>query len=157
MSTKRPRTPTRSSSSSSSSVSPSHPATKSARAQLSPGSGGHKASLQCTLPPTCNPPRNHPTLIASTKDLESHYAMYHAHVCEALGCGGVFPDARLLELVSFKIENQYYPSITLYYWCPHAGGGRIITLISCLSLRRTIFKIVHLTRHCSCAAPNGMS
>ncbi|KAF7985786.1 hypothetical protein HWV62_413 [Athelia sp. TMB] len=98
MSSKRPRTPTRSSSSDDSSHSPSHHASKSTRTHLSPGSGGHKAGLQCTLPPTCNPPRNHPTLIASTKDLEAHYARYHAHVCESPACGCVFPDARLLDL-----------------------------------------------------------
>ncbi|KAI0333898.1 hypothetical protein GY45DRAFT_1210516, partial [Cubamyces sp. BRFM 1775] len=53
--------------------------------------------ILCTLPPTCNPP-NRPTHLAGTRDLEAHYAMYHAHVCEEKGCGCVFPDARLLEL-----------------------------------------------------------
>ena len=53
--------------------------------------------LLCTLPPTCN---RHPTPIADTNDLERHYATYHAHVCGVKGCGCVFPDGRLLELVS---------------------------------------------------------
>ena len=134
MSSKRPRTPTRSSSSDDSSNSPSHPASKSTRTHLSPGSGGHKAGLQCTLPPTCNPPRNHPTLIASTKDLEAHYARYHAHVCESPACGCVFPDARLLDLVSPKIENRPKSSI------PGVSG-----LLGC---RRFEFTISHL-----CARP----
>ncbi|KAJ6607008.1 hypothetical protein B0H10DRAFT_2308381, partial [Mycena sp. CBHHK59/15] len=33
-----------------------------------------------------------------SKDLETHYATYHAHVCEERGCNCVFPDARLLEI-----------------------------------------------------------
>lgn len=53
--------------------------------------------LLCTLPPTCH---RHATSIADTNDLERHYATYHAHVCVVKGCGCVFPDARLLELVS---------------------------------------------------------
>ena len=53
--------------------------------------------LLCTLPPTCH---RHPTPIADTNDLERHYATYHAHVCGVKGCGCVFPDGRLLELVS---------------------------------------------------------
>lgn len=56
--------------------------------------------LLCTLPPTCNPPHNRPTPIANSRDLEAHYGKYHAQVCEQKGCGFVFPDARLLELVS---------------------------------------------------------
>ncbi|KAF8892157.1 hypothetical protein BD779DRAFT_1410216, partial [Infundibulicybe gibba] len=51
--------------------------------------------LLCTLPPTCN---HRATPIASTRDLETHYATYHAHVCEEGSCGCVFPDERLLEL-----------------------------------------------------------
>ena len=57
----------------------------------------HPVLLQCTLPPTCT---RRPTPLANTKELESHYATCHAHVCEQNGCGCVFPDARLLELVS---------------------------------------------------------
>ena len=53
--------------------------------------------LLCTLPPTCH---RHPTPIADTNELERHYATYHAHVCGVKGCGCVFPDGRLLELVS---------------------------------------------------------
>ncbi|KAI0339750.1 hypothetical protein BDW22DRAFT_1400046 [Trametopsis cervina] len=53
--------------------------------------------LLCTLPPTCNPP-NRPTPLLNSKELESHYATYHAHVCEEGDCGCVFPDAKLLEL-----------------------------------------------------------
>ena len=53
--------------------------------------------LLCTLPPTCH---RQPTPIADTNDLERHYATYHAHVCGVKGCGCVFPDGRLLELVS---------------------------------------------------------
>lgn len=59
----------------------------------------HDRALLCTLPPTCNPPLNKPTPIADSRDLEIHYGKYHAHVCEQRGCGCVFPDARLLELV----------------------------------------------------------
>ncbi|KAF9525944.1 hypothetical protein CPB83DRAFT_858661 [Crepidotus variabilis] len=51
--------------------------------------------ILCNLPPTCN---RRPTPISSSNDLERHYAMYHAHVCEVKGCGCVFPEARLLEL-----------------------------------------------------------
>ncbi|KAG8221114.1 hypothetical protein J3R82DRAFT_2641, partial [Butyriboletus roseoflavus] len=60
-------------------------------------------ALLCTLPPTCNPPLNNPTPIADSRDLEIHYGKYHAHVCEQRGCGCVFPDARLLELVRMLI------------------------------------------------------
>ncbi|XP_006461735.1 hypothetical protein AGABI2DRAFT_193132 [Agaricus bisporus var. bisporus H97] len=62
------------------------------------GAGGDKQQqrpILCTLPPTCN--RQHTTL-ANSKDLERHYATYHAHVCESPGCGCVFPEAKLLEL-----------------------------------------------------------
>lgn len=61
--------------------------------ESAPGVAAHP--LLCTLPPTCN---HRPTPIANTRDLETHYATYHAHVCEESGCGSVFPDARLLEL-----------------------------------------------------------
>ncbi|RPD77117.1 hypothetical protein L226DRAFT_559242 [Lentinus tigrinus ALCF2SS1-7] len=65
-------------------------------ADPSPSSAG-PSYLLCTLPPTCHPP-NRPTELSGTRELEQHYAMYHAHVCEENGCGCVFPDARLLEL-----------------------------------------------------------
>ena len=58
--------------------------------------------LLCTLPPTCNPPRHQGTPLAGTAEMEAHYATYHAHVCGVAGCGCVFPDARLLELVRGK-------------------------------------------------------
>lgn len=57
--------------------------------------------LLCTLPPTCNPPHNKPTRLANTIALEAHYAKYHAHVCEERGCGAVFPEGRMLDLVRF--------------------------------------------------------
>jgi len=50
----------------------------------------------CTLPPTCN--KGAGTPLAGARELESHYAKYHAHVCAVPGCECVFPDARLLEL-----------------------------------------------------------
>lgn len=59
--------------------------------------------LLCTLPPTCH---RHPTPIADTNDLERHYATYHAHVCGVKGCGCVFPDGRLLELVSWLVNSM---------------------------------------------------
>ncbi|KAK0188542.1 hypothetical protein F5146DRAFT_1055661 [Armillaria mellea] len=65
---------------------PTHKALRTAGA-------GHP--LLCTLPPTCS---HTPTPIANSKDLETHYATYHAHVCEERGCSCVFPEARLLEL-----------------------------------------------------------
>ena len=61
------------------------------------GHGGHP--LVCNLPPTCDPPKNKPTPLADTKELEAHYAKYHAHVCSEKRCRAVFPDERLLELV----------------------------------------------------------
>ena len=61
------------------------------------GGAGRWHPLLCTLPPTC---AHRPTPLANTKELESHYATCHAHVCEQKGCGCVFPEARLLELVS---------------------------------------------------------
>lgn len=108
----RPLTPRRSSTSTSnsnSSTSPSpsssvsSPETKIARSSTSPGishSGDQGVKEQrpilCTLPPTCN---RHPITLANSRELERHYATYHAHVCEYSGCGCVFPEARLLELV----------------------------------------------------------
>jgi hypothetical protein len=65
--------------------------------------------LLCTLPPTCHPP-NQPTPLSDTRALEAHYATHHAHVCSSPGCGCVFPDSRLLELV-----RQY---ICLWYRSP---------------------------------------
>jgi len=64
-------------------------------ARLPPSNSGHR--LICTLPPTCSPP-NHPYHLQDPRDLESHYALYHAHVCEVRGCNAVFPEERFLEL-----------------------------------------------------------
>jgi hypothetical protein len=85
-----------------------HPPTKATR--MSPEVDDDDESnppLLCTLPPTCNPPHNRPTSLASTKDLESHYSNFHAHVCEERGCKCVFPEARLLELVSFIFNFHF--------------------------------------------------
>ena len=96
-----------------SSSQPSSPTIKAARTSATPPPHGPSTSataggttsgpILCTLPPTCNPPHR-PTTLADTRDLEAHYARYHAHVCEQRGCGCVFPDARLLELVSVVIS-----------------------------------------------------
>ncbi|KAH0583057.1 hypothetical protein H2248_010945 [Termitomyces sp. 'cryptogamus'] len=80
---------------SSSSTETQHP-TKSSRTisgQAESEGGNHP--LLCTLPPTCN---HKPTPLANSRELEAHYATYHAHVCEQHGCGAVFPEVRLLEL-----------------------------------------------------------
>ncbi|KAJ8473736.1 hypothetical protein ONZ51_g7670 [Trametes cubensis] len=65
------------------------PTLKAARTSATPPPGAGEPStssghILCTLPPTCNPP-NRPTHLAGTRDLEAHYAMYHAHVCEEKG------------------------------------------------------------------------
>ncbi|KAI0738710.1 hypothetical protein C8Q80DRAFT_1242130 [Daedaleopsis nitida] len=98
---KRARSPAIVSPSSSTSSSPTLKAARTsatppphASGEPSTSSSGH---ILCTLPPTCNPPHR-PTTLSGTRELEAHYAMYHAHVCEQKGCGCVFPDARLLEL-----------------------------------------------------------
>ncbi|RDB18448.1 hypothetical protein Hypma_000192 [Hypsizygus marmoreus] len=91
---KRHRAPSQTSSSSSTSTEgPQHLSKASRTTPVASDANGHP--LLCTLPPTCN---HRPTPLASTRDLETHYATYHAHVCEQHGCGAVFPDARLLEL-----------------------------------------------------------
>ncbi|KAJ6580987.1 hypothetical protein B0H19DRAFT_1113165 [Mycena capillaripes] len=92
MSFKRHRAQSEASSSSSTSVT-AEPSSKAQRTAPAASSTVHP--LLCTLPPTCN---HHPTPIANSKDLETHYATYHAHVCEETGCDCVFPDARLLEI-----------------------------------------------------------
>ncbi|KAL6301715.1 hypothetical protein BKA93DRAFT_930139 [Sparassis latifolia] len=97
MSVKRARTPSQLSEiffESSPSTGSASPTPKAARTSLPSSS----RQLLCTLPPTCNPPKNRPTPLAGSAALEAHYATYHAHVCEEHGCGCVFPDARLLEL-----------------------------------------------------------
>ncbi|KAG7445112.1 uncharacterized protein BT62DRAFT_1077315 [Guyanagaster necrorhizus] len=88
MSLKRPRT----------SVSPTVSPSSSPEPEPAPKAlhtAGASHPLLCTLPPTCN---HNPTSIANSKDLETHYATYHAHVCEEKACSCVFPEARLLEL-----------------------------------------------------------
>ncbi|KAJ7035589.1 hypothetical protein C8F04DRAFT_1097768 [Mycena alexandri] len=92
MSFKRHRSQSEASSSSSTSVT-AHPTSKAQRTTDASTSTVHP--LLCTLPPTCN---HQPTPIANPKDLETHYATYHAHVCEEPNCDCVFPDARLLEI-----------------------------------------------------------
>ena len=56
--------------------------------------------ILCNLPPTC---QSRPTPIPNTMELERHYAMFHAHVCQFDRCGCVFPEERFLELVSFYL------------------------------------------------------
>ncbi|KAG5653613.1 hypothetical protein H0H81_011985 [Sphagnurus paluster] len=93
---KRHRAPSHTSSSSSTSTAEAqHPSKASRTISGQPGSAATGNRLLCTLPPTCN---HRPTPLANTRDLETHYATYHAHVCEQGGCGAVFPDARLLDL-----------------------------------------------------------
>lgn len=114
-SAKRPRTPSRTQSGNISSPEAHAPLHKASRTSGSPGAGfritkedddstehnpqGGHHPLLCTLPPTCN---RKPTPILDSRDLETHYAKYHAHVCEEKGCGSVFPDERLLELVGLN-------------------------------------------------------
>lgn len=109
---KRARSPQRHDDSPSPSPTPS-PTFKAARTSATPPPGAGEPStsshILCTLPPTCNPP-NRPTSLEDTRDLEAHYAMYHAHVCEDVGCGCVFPDERLLELVSAIVLSPPSPS-----------------------------------------------
>ena len=105
MAAKRPRTP-----SSSSSLLPTldaaspDPPPKASRIHPSETDGSSTQSevvghpILCNLPPTCH---HKPTPIPNTNELERHYALYHAHVCGVEDCGSVFPEARLLELVSF--------------------------------------------------------
>ncbi|KAK7031605.1 hypothetical protein R3P38DRAFT_2924690 [Favolaschia claudopus] len=93
MSFKRHRAQSEASSSSSTSLNNTEPTLKAQRtAQISSSAN---PPFLCTLPPTCH---QQPTPIGSSNDLESHYATYHAHVCEQPSCSCVFPDARLLEL-----------------------------------------------------------
>ncbi|KAG5643353.1 hypothetical protein DXG03_001035 [Asterophora parasitica] len=107
---KRHRAPSHTSSSSSTSTgdlqhpskaSRTIPTTPSAASDSTESSSSGK-QLLCTLPPTCN---HRATPLGSTRDLETHYATYHAHVCEQGGCGAVFPDARLLELFACHLST----------------------------------------------------
>lgn len=63
-----------------------------------PTSGTEGEVIHCTLPPTCNPP-NKPTALIGVEELESHYSMYHAFVCNAEGCHAVFDREHYLNLV----------------------------------------------------------
>jgi len=104
MSAKRPRSSTASDTSTPPTVTASPPP-KAYRTSTSPqldtdsqtttNSNTVSHPLLCTLPPTC---QRRPTPIENAKDLETHYAKYHAHVCEQPGCACVFPEPRLLEL-----------------------------------------------------------
>lgn len=76
------------------------PSGSTANGHQSTTTSGASVPLLCTLPPTCN---HKPAPIANTAELERHYAKYHAHVCEDQNCGCVFPEARLLALVSCAV------------------------------------------------------
>jgi hypothetical protein len=119
MSSKRPRDRARSSTSTSASSTTTTSDTRfnghTAKAARSDPYTNASASLDtdalpllCTLPPTCNPPHGRPTPLANSAELETHYAKFHAHVCEWERCGCVFPEGRLLELVSPE---------TKFRWC----------------------------------------
>jgi hypothetical protein len=81
--------------------------------RVSPHSSSTQRPLLCSLPPTCN---HRPTPIANTKELEFHYAKCHAHVCEIMGCGCVFPDARLLELVCSASILCFLCSLKVFFF-----------------------------------------
>ncbi|KAG6885342.1 hypothetical protein C0993_002971 [Termitomyces sp. T159_Od127] len=76
--------------------------TKSSRTVTGQAGLENSHPLVCTLPPTCN---HKPTPLANSRELEAHYATYHAHVCEQHGCGTVFPEARLLELFACHLAS----------------------------------------------------
>ncbi|KZV70865.1 hypothetical protein PENSPDRAFT_752244 [Peniophora sp. CONT] len=76
------------------SASPSSPLSPSHKSQRIASSDARE--LVCSLPPTCS--RNGGTRLQGTRELEAHYAKFHAHVCSAPGCECIFPEARLLEL-----------------------------------------------------------
>jgi hypothetical protein len=102
-----PRSIDGTSTSSGSTIKPANPSTGGSTNATQPAT---RHPLLCTLPPTCH---RHPTPIADTNDLERHYATYHAHVCGVKGCGCVFPDERLLELVS-GLSNIYLSFLFFY-------------------------------------------
>ncbi|TFK29607.1 hypothetical protein FA15DRAFT_731736 [Coprinopsis marcescibilis] len=156
-STKRHRT----SSHSSESISPetsrnSVPPSKSTRISASPPPDSSQANsdttnqtttshpLICSLPPTCN---RRPTPLANSKELESHYAKYHAHVCEQPGCGCVFPEAKLLEL--HQTEN-HDPLAALR----KERGEKIASAFLCSPWR---FPLTTLTPQFACHLPSCTS
>ncbi len=53
-------------------------------------------ALTCSLPPTCS---SSPVQFDTLEALESHHSKCHAWICGSQGCGKVFPDGRLMELV----------------------------------------------------------
>ncbi|KIO26843.1 hypothetical protein M407DRAFT_234112 [Tulasnella calospora MUT 4182] len=104
MSSKRPRNSASSASDASkdslSSSPPTQLSPKAARRGSLTATKSPTRAISCTLPPRCNPP-NPATILASGKELEKHYSLYHTHVRTAPErsiCGKVFPDARLLDL-----------------------------------------------------------
>ncbi|KAG8958960.1 hypothetical protein FRC00_002097 [Tulasnella sp. 408] len=113
MASKRPRKSASSASDASkdslSSSPPTQLSPKAARRGSLTAAKSPTKAISCTLPPTCNPP-NSTTILASSKEFEKHYSLYHTHVCTAPEvkrhatsaregiCGKVFPDARLLDL-----------------------------------------------------------
>jgi hypothetical protein len=72
------------------------------------------------LPPTCHLP-NCPTPLSDSHAFEAHYATHHARVCSSSGCGCVFPDARLLELVRPCLRPDLFHFITHYDQCCNAA------------------------------------
>ncbi|THH07966.1 hypothetical protein EW145_g3034 [Phellinidium pouzarii] len=105
-SNKRPRGDDHTPAGSSRSSTPSPSLTPTAKAQRIANHVGRAAApLLCTLPPTCHPPRNAPTALADSQELEAHYAKFHAHVCADKSCAAVFPNARLLELHQTECHN----------------------------------------------------
>lgn len=124
MSSKRPRKSASSASDASkdslSSSPPTQLSPKAARRGSLTSTKSPTKAISCTLPPTCNPP-NPATILPSSKEFEKHYSLYHTHVCTAPEvkrhatsaregiCGKVFPDARLLDLVS-RLRTETPPS-----------------------------------------------
>jgi hypothetical protein len=79
-----------------------------------------RSPLLCTLPPTCHLP-NCPMPLSDSHAFEAHYATHHARVCSSSGCGCVFPDARLLELVRPCLRPDLFHFITHYDQCCNAA------------------------------------
>lgn len=111
---------TSSSTSSTFARSSSSPATKLKRLPPLPGSS---SAFTCSLPPTCS---TTPAIFSSARDIEAHYSKMHALVCEAelfegkgieggggdkgkrraRVCGKIFPDRRLMDLVSPRFSQD---------------------------------------------------
>jgi hypothetical protein len=101
---KRYRAGTPSSSDLSDNSSDAEPTTKHRRQDLLPQL--NDAVLTCQLPPTCD---HAPVKFDNVGQLQAHYDRCHVFVCSADACGKVFPDARILDLVS----NERYPNKTV--------------------------------------------